>query len=289
MTDQSLQTRLREHLHELPILPAVVIRLLQLDGEDERYADMVIETIETEPNFATRVLAAANSASSSPASPIKTIAAAITRIGASPAVNLVVSTGVTKVFVPRDAWDKSLWRHALQVASAARAISLHTIGTKVHPEEAYLAGLLHDVGRFVMFQEAPELLRRIDDGTWDSPEELTEMEATICGLNHAELGAIACHQWSIPDPVLQVVLHHHDRKIQNQPGMTSIVQFADLAMFPSARPDTPEYGETERETVLKELHLKLPPNVNLNQTQLNDLITTVTDDAESLSRAIGLD
>lgn len=190
--DPALRERLQRHLDELPVLPMVLVRLLALDPDDEHLPDRVVSLIESEPNFSTRVLAAANSAASSPVAHITTLPNAIARIGTTGASNLVLTIGVTRVFVPRDDWEWSLWRHALQVALAARA-------------------LLHDIGRFVMFQEAPDQLREIDEGTWDSPEQLVSLEREICGVDHAELGALACHVWGLPDEIVDVVRHHHDR------------------------------------------------------------------------------
>ncbi|MDE3204935.1 MAG: HDOD domain-containing protein [Acidobacteriota bacterium] len=287
-TDANLRERLEGHLRELPVLPSVVVKLLRLNRDDEDYPDEVIATVESEPNFSTQVMAVANSAASSPLAPITTISAAVTRIGADYAANLVVSSGVTRVFVPRDSWDRSLWRHALQVASAAKAVCGHLTGERVNPDEAYTAGLLHDVGRFVMFQEAPERLRQIDEGNWEGPEDLTEMEKSICGVNHAELGAIACEQWGIPDLIGQVVLHHHDRNLPPDALLTSVVRFADLAMFPSARPDRSGYAEAEEETVWEELHTRIPPNVNLDAHQLHALIQDVTERTERISQALGI-
>ena len=120
-----------------------------------------------------------------------TLGAAVARIGSLHAANLVVALGISRVFIPRDDWERSLWRHALQVALAARALVAHAQPSGLAPDEAYLVELLHDVGRFVMFQEAPDQLRRVDEGDWDTPEALI-------GLREGRTGGGAIRDLSAP-------------------------------------------------------------------------------------------
>lgn len=286
-----LRTRLERHLDELPVLPMVVAKLMALDRADDDYADQVVALIAAEPNFSARVIAAANSAASAPASPVTALGAAIARIGSVHATNLVLALGITRVFIPRDDWERSLWRHALQVALASRALVAHAQPRGLNPDEAYLAGLLHDVGRFVMFQEAPEQLRRVDEGDWETPDALIDFETKICGLNHAELGALACRKWSIPPTIAHVVAQHHNPKAQptDTPGrLAAIVHVADLAMFPSAMASDEGYATADVATVESELRHRLPPDVAMSADELHRIIVDVTREADDTLELIGL-
>lgn len=288
--DPALRERLQHHLDELPVLPMVLVQLLALDPDDEHLPERVVSLIESEPNLSTRVLAAANSAASSPVAHITTLPNAIARIGTTGASNLVLTIGVTRVFVPRDDWEWSLWRHALQVALAARALAAHARPAVVRPDEAYAAGLLHDIGRFVMFQEAPDQLREIDEGAWDSPEQLVSLEREICGVDHAELGALACHVWGLPDEIVDVVRHHHDRAGSQGPvaPLANVVRTADLAMFRFAMTHEGGYADADIETVARDLTPKLPAFVHLTPTELHDLIRSVNAEADEIAKVLGI-
>jgi putative nucleotidyltransferase with HDIG domain len=284
-----LQSKLARHLEDLPVLPGVVSRLLALDPADDDHADRVSELIQAEPNFSTRLLAYANSAVSAPASPVISIPAAVTRVGSLGATDLVLTLGVTAVFVPRDSWDRSLWRHSIQVAIVARALTLATRPADVTPEDAYAAGLIHDVGRFVMFQHAPADLRRIDEGSWTTPDELIAAENEICGMNHADLGALACDNWGIPELIVEAVRRHHDR-VEGEPASTverveHLIAVADLLVFPSAAlgaaPVTA--GEIAARAVAM-----MPRWMDLGPSTLVEIIERAAAEERRLSALVGL-
>lgn len=117
----------------------------------------------------------------------------------------------------------------------ARALARHA-NAGLDPERAYLAGLLHDVGRFILFNIAPASLREVDEAEWQSPMELVAAERAICGMDHAELGAEVCARWSIPSHLVDFVRAHHAPDVEDRlPGesgrIARLVQVADLAAF----------------------------------------------------------
>jgi putative nucleotidyltransferase with HDIG domain len=99
-------------------------------------------------------------------------------------------------------------------------------------DQAYVCGLLHDIGRFVQFEGAPADIGRIDDVHWSAPEELVEVERSALGYDHTLLGWHACKKWSLPDSVGEVILHHHDQfPPPSLPGpidLVRVVQWADM-------------------------------------------------------------
>lgn len=257
-----LESRLAQHIDHLPALPMALARLIELDRDDDDYFDRVLAVVETEPNLATRLLAHAKSVSADSIEPIRCLKTALSRIGTAGAEDMALALSVTRVFIPRDAWERALWRHALQVAIASRRLVAYSSDNSILPEEAYACGLLHDVGRFVMFLEAPDDLRRIDESGWEGGEGLLEAELSICGLTHAELGAQACERWGLPPMFIRVVRDHHASGLIVPPDhsgkLTAIVRMADRAMFPSAIPGALGRDE-DSDGVLQRDVLKLAP------------------------------
>lgn len=287
------RARLERRIDELPVLPTVVGQLMTLDQEHNEFFDRVLALIESDPTFAARMLVAANSAASSPRTEITSVRAALTRLGSSGALGMILAVAVSRVFVPRDPWEKSLWRHALQVGSAARALA-GSVDERlnVRPDEAFTAGLLHDVGRFVLFGEAPEKLRRIDEGDWDDPMALVEMERSICGITHLDLGKMACDHWGLPSLFGAVALRHHEQDVDPHRGpvdaLISLIHFADLAMFPSAMPGTPGYDSASLEIVQAELMPKCPSGLAISADALHGIIGTVTAEVDQTCVALGI-
>src|SRR5689334_7591188 len=105
-----LTRKLKLHLEQLPVLPSVVVQLMGLNPDADDYFERVRKIVETEPNFSARLLVSANSAVHASRGPVATVGEALTRIGSRAASNLLLSLAVTRVFIPRDPWEKSLWR-----------------------------------------------------------------------------------------------------------------------------------------------------------------------------------
>lgn len=286
-----LRERLEKHMDDLPVLPVVVMQLMGLDASSDDYFEKLVSIIEADPNFSARVLAAANSAASAPLKPITTIHVALGRLGSSAAAHVVLAFAVSRLFIPRSPWEKSLWRHAVQVALAAKALARHARDPEIKPDEAYVCGLLHDVGRFIMFVEAPSLLQSLDEGNLESPDALVAAERQIAGLTHPELGAVACERWKLPSLLRTVVKHHHEAA---PPGLTArdakvtaIVHFADLAMFPSATPGESPLAASDVASMQK-LAALLPKFLRISAPDLRVLLVECERDAEATCVTLGI-
>ena len=159
-------------LGELPVLPAVVVRLMSLSPQSEDLFEEVLAVAQEDPGFALRVMHIANSAMSSPASRIETLERAVARLGAAHVADLVTTVAMTRVFVPRTPAEKDLWRHAIEVATACRTIIRRHPVNGVSAEQGYLAGLLHDIGHFIMIDQAPSFIQAVDALGSTTPAEL---------------------------------------------------------------------------------------------------------------------
>jgi putative nucleotidyltransferase with HDIG domain len=230
--------RIARRLEELPLLPAVVAEIASMDPDSPEFVQQVEDLARTDPPFALRLLKMANGGSRPPENPILTIPQSIMRIGARPLASTITSMAVMRVFVPTTKGQKNLWNHALQVAECAREIAAQQPELNTKPEVAYLAGLLHDVGRFVMFDESPKELGAVDESGWTNADQLVAAELEICGYDHATLGAMACESWRLPLPVTQMIRDHHvydgrrtDVWEPEMERLIRIVQTADCLSF----------------------------------------------------------
>lgn len=212
----------------LPMLSRVVVELSGLDPSSDQFAESVRALAESDPPFALRILAAANSAASAPIQDIMSIPEAVNRLGALRVANLVTSLGVMRVFVPSSNGQKNLWRHSIQVAVAAREIATAS-KEDITPSRAYLIGLLHDIGRFVMFEHDPVDLEAVDAREWKTPAELLATEEELCGFNHADLGAMACRTWGLPNEVSTAIAAHHRPAKVEPPQLDHAVRAVQLA------------------------------------------------------------
>jgi putative nucleotidyltransferase with HDIG domain len=255
---------LEHKLDQLPMLPAVVSDLLSLDPDAVDYFDRLLRLAERDPPFAVRVLRCANSAYSAPTFPIVSLDEAFKRLGSEQCADLVLALSVIKVFVPHNAGQKSLWVHSLQAAMFARMFSRWVRETHVIGSEAYLCGLLHDIGRFVLFEGRACDLDHVNDLEWTSPDELVRVEYRELGFDHALLGWHACRKWALPEAVGEVVRRHHEKLPASLPAddwMIQVVQWADwLSVALMSNPAMAGAGDAEMAEWLEREHPKLGPH-----------------------------
>jgi len=219
---------------ELPLLPSAVCKLMGLSISNEHYFEYVQQLAEQDPTFAVRLIRQANSAAQSPTSEITSLKSAVARIGALQIKRLLTAFSVAQIFIPTNKSERDLWAHSIQVAVTAQAIARLAPNNRIDPEQAYICGLLHDIGRFVLFKKIPEGPVWIDEQDWGNPVELLIAEQEACGLDHAELGAMASKRWALPEDISTVISKHHnytyttltalDKKMTN---LIKIVQMAD--------------------------------------------------------------
>ena len=288
---------IEKRLQVLPLLPSVVARLLALSPNDEDYFEKVLTLAEEDPPLALRIIKLSNSASSAPINPITSLQGAIARIGANEIGNLITSMAVMRVFMPSTQGERNLWIHAIQVAVASRLIARTSSSLKVNPEQAYLCGLLHDIGRFVLFEGAPKELATVDETDWTTPKQLVDVELEIYGFDHAELGWRVCRKWSLPETINTVVKHHHVYDLPEQlsrdvtlANLIRVVQMADFfSVFVMLNPDalTREPALLEQSLNEKCIHpaCSEPP---VTAGQLQHLANRIWEESNTITSELGI-
>ncbi len=288
---------LEQKIEDLPILPAVVSRLLVLDPNDDNHFEDVLKLSQEDPPFALRIIKLSNSASSSPASPITTLQNAVVRIGTKQIASMAASMAVMHVFSPTTQGEKNLWIHAIQVAVAAKFIAQSSQIFNVDPEQAYLCGLLHDIGRFVLFDKKRKTLDQIEEYNWNAPRHLTDIEKKLYGYDHVDLGYRVCKKWGMSELVTQVIDNHHnyalDQLTTGDTTLSEIIQVIQMADFFSVymmmNPDALTWEESQLEEALSMrcTHPTTSP-LPISIRQLQSLTPKILENANNLAAGLGL-
>ncbi len=247
--------RLDEKLEELPMLPSIVTRLMTIDPDSDDYFDELLALAEQDPPFALKILNMANSASSHPGREITRLSQAIIRIGSRTIAGMISAMAVMRVFVPSTDGQRYLWVHAIETATCCRAIARQHHATHAHAEEAYLAGLLHDIGHFIMFDKTPDELDLIESSHWRTPADLIAYEQDLCGYTHAELGWHIAQHWGLAELLGQTIRLHHNYDLDalgpdtpegDTRMLVRIVQLGDLLSSTVLRaPELPTWTHEE--------------------------------------------
>lgn len=212
MTDMIVKATLGK-IGTLATLPDVAIRIMQVADDPAATEDAMHDVLVSDPTLATRVLKVVNSAFYRREREVTTPRAAIRLLGVEAIRSIALAASLHRLFRRRisigDFDPATLWSHSVAVGIAARSIS-RKAGFGL-PEEAMLAGLLHDIGIIVAMQawpaESAEVIRRARES--DSAT-LREVELEEIGATHEQFGAALCERWKFPSFLAAACRYHHD-------------------------------------------------------------------------------
>jgi len=195
-----------QKLEDLPSLNSVVLEFLELSQREFFTARDFEAVICKDQVLTARVLKLANSGLYGRPRSIKSIPEAVVLVGLDNLKKIVfaLSTGgLTRRSLPGYSYhDKDgFWIHSLGVAQTCRVLVEGATSCPMRGEEAYVAGLLHDVGKLVINDFLP-----LSDGRRVNPD----MEIAAVGLDHSEVGEHILRQWNLPESITACVRHHHD-------------------------------------------------------------------------------
>ena len=219
---------INQKIHLLPSLPTIVMELLAtMERENVDVGDLT-DKIAKDQALTAKTLRLANSSFYGMARQITTIHDAITLLGFRTVRNLATTSALIGLFnQSKDShFDIApFWRHALACAICAKELAPHL---HVDPDQAYAAGLLHDIGRLVLvtqFQPQYESAMAYR-ATHDC--RLVEAERVELGLTHAWVGELVARQWKLPQVIELAIAGHHDASISEMPAATFVVLAADV-------------------------------------------------------------
>jgi len=180
--------------------------------------------------LASRVLRIANSALFSLPSKIETISRAMTVIGTQQLRDLVFASSVIKLFSgvsDEFVSMEAFWRHSIGCGIAARVIAIARREANV--ERYYTLGLLHDIGRLIIYSELPEHAQQLLSESHKRSQLLYEVEREISGLDHARIGGKLLKEWGLPASNIEAVAYHHSPMLAERYLLeTATVHVADI-------------------------------------------------------------
>lgn len=224
---------------KLPSPPQTLLKLLRLCQSDEAGIQELAQLITLDPALTAKVLAVAHSAAyhQAEASPLSLLQAC-SRLGTECIKVLALADMVRQTFnaftLPAPLDLRTFWKHSLTVACIAKELA-----TKLgagSAEEAYLAGLLHDIGRLALLVTVPlpsqALFADLDDDT------LVPKEQQLLGMSHTEAGAWLLRRWHLSDAVAESVLRHHEAA-PDPTGTHALTRLIHLAHRLAELPEDP--------------------------------------------------
>ncbi|MEM7229181.1 MAG: HDOD domain-containing protein [Planctomycetota bacterium] len=223
-------------ISHIATLPEITLKIIELVEDPSSTAQDLHNLISNDPALCSRILKVVNSAFYGLPRQIGSINRAIVLLGLNAVKNIAIAASLTKLFRGGDLCPnfsaRDLWIHSIATAAAAKLICDELrLGL---PDEAFLAGLIHDIGILVEMQaKRSELVEMFTEMTFDSdgvPQvNMMDLEEKYIGATHCEFGAALCESWKFPQSFSYVVASHHDpmQLPERNRLLTSIVHVAD--------------------------------------------------------------
>ncbi len=201
----------------LPTLPDVLLKLNEVMADPEASADEVAQVISLDPSIATNILRIVNSAYYGLQVRVSSVNLAVSIMGFNMTRKVALKAAVFTQFSNRDActvphFDLSqFWRHSIYTGVAARTLGQATdalAGT--HPEDLYICGLLHDIGKVILLESAREPFGDAIAASVRDQRSLQAVEQEVFGYTHADVGSVLAIQWFLPEELTIAIRYHHE-------------------------------------------------------------------------------
>lgn len=206
MTKDSVKN-LTKKIRELPPLNVVVQKLLDIVGDENSSAEEVARTLSCDQAIAGKVLELVNSSFYGYTRRISTITRAAVILGNKGVQNLAIAFSTINSFekyeteLPKEIF----WRHSLSVAAAAQLVAQQV--KYPEPEEAFVAGLLHDIGALTLSCFCPAEFKEV---VQNPGENVCVTENKLIGISHAQVAEQLFEHWRLPEVLCMAAKHHHD-------------------------------------------------------------------------------
>lgn len=198
-------SELFEQTHKLPNIPKVVQELIETFNQEEVNMDEIAEKIAMDPVLTAKVLRLANSAHYGVSKTVSTTHDASVLLGLATLRTLVLASGITGSMQTPDGFDRKLfWRNNFAVAAIAKWMAKYT---KINPETAFTAGMLHSIGELLILLLLPSEAKKIDAAV-AAGGRLHQVEKSMLGFDYADVGAELAGRWKFPEEIIEGIRSH---------------------------------------------------------------------------------
>lgn len=206
-----------KNISHIATLPEITLRIIELVEDQSSTAQDLHKVIQNDPALCSRILKVVNSAFYGLPRQIGSINRAIVLLGLNAVKNIAIAASLTKLFRGGDLCPRfsarDLWTHSMATAAASKLICDQLkLGL---PDEAFLAGLIHDIGIMVEMQATREKLLQVFDKMKFDPAgipqtNMREIERATVGADHCAFGMALCESWKFPKSFAHVAGGHHE-------------------------------------------------------------------------------
>lgn len=227
--DRETVSKLIEKLGDLPSAPIILSRALKMTSDLQSNVSDLVRNLVADQSLSAKIIRMSNSPLYGRLRRVASLHEAISVLGYSQLRSIIVTATTFRMFERPEHIDvaSELWRHSLSSAIGARLVAARY--GQVRKEEAYLAGLMHDIGKLVLLRLTPNAYLDIVEQVKTTGSPFHEIENREFGFDHADVGQALLNKWDFPSPIATAVLEHHICHIHDQPAAVELSRIVWLA------------------------------------------------------------
>jgi HD-like signal output (HDOD) protein len=213
----------------LPEVPSIVFELNEVIANPMSSADDIAQVVQKSPSLTAILLKIVNSPFYGFPSKIDKISSAVILIGTREITGLAFGLSILSIFdkIPKELLDMfSFLKHSVACGILTRIIASHKGISQT--EQFFVSGLLHDLGRLILYCSFPEDSRNILSLSRTTNNLLYEVEKDYFGCNHSYVAKLLIQQWKLPISLESNISYHHNPSEAPQPVMATLVHLADI-------------------------------------------------------------
>ena len=236
----------------LPSVPAVYLQILEALQDPDCPVVQIAEIVAQDPGLTGKILQLVNSAFFGYASEVSNAYEAVMLLGVGTIRSLALSLHVFSAFQPKAGEGFSverIWSHSLRVGVLAKKIIELEQGDQKLTEQAFTAGMMHDVGKLILAENLSEVYLQLTADAQRQKRQLIDAEKEILHATHAEAGAYLLDLWGLPTPLVEAIALHHE------PAQTNDLEFSPLTAVHVANVLEHETGTQDPAAVLSQIDL----------------------------------
>ena len=193
----------------MPAAPVILNKALKLTSDLQSNIDDISKNISADQTLSAKVIRMSNSPIFGRVAKISTLSEAIKVLGFEQVKSIIITASTAKMFQsgPQAEIANILWKHSLATALGARLVVKKYGG--LDKEEAYLCGLLHDIGKLVLLQTAPNVYNKIIAIVKETNLPSIKVEGKELGFNHVNVGQVLLSMWQFPSNLTAQISAHH--------------------------------------------------------------------------------
>jgi putative nucleotidyltransferase with HDIG domain len=205
-----LSATIVDNITSLPQFPENILLVQKLINDPKSEMADIARQISMDPALTADLLKIVNSAQYMLSKKVDSIAEAVKMVGIRGIKNLLYSYGTQKILGDDTADKKTLWEHCYKTAFFAYNLVKNFRKDRNLLDDAYVGGILHDMGKIVFSNVHPDLLNKIKSFCSERGLPASTFEDLSAGMNHAEIGALVADKWNFPETLVVCIRYHHD-------------------------------------------------------------------------------